>query len=1285
MMVPSGDREAVRPLADALWLRQRSSPTRERAALLTEIDRALEDDAVPLPPALEVIESSSLGSVDARALRASTPSETIAVVLARIDAGSSGDDQPEADGETRSIAAGLAVRIEGPVADWLRELDRLRRESGVGEDKLLDELGDLGFLLDRRALDGVLDELPVCSDRALIRSVVTILGGDWTGRGYEACYDAALDGTPPTLRVTVPVRTGISGLNGADPLTLRTMQCQAQPTYDRLPVAVRGRDAERLALLGSLSDTAAPVQILVGDSGAGKTTLARQVAKDAHERRYRVWWVPAADRNQVTRGLLAVATDLGAPVTELNALQSAQVSGAEMLWRRLDASGRRWLLVFDDVGDPSVLDVPDDAEGRSWARRSPAGLVIVTSRRISRTDWDAGAAVTRVRDLTEEAGALVVLDQLGGEPAVVATAAARHLARRLGGVALALRTVGTYLRSSGMRIEDVIGRVGPIDLETSSRIRATWRLLISVLDERGVPEARTLIRLLGHYAPNWVVPVNVLRTGRLAACFLTDPGPSDAIPWQRALDNLVEVGLVEYRETAGQRVRGMVLHPLIAEVSRIAGPGEDPASPHDDAVQAGAVRLLLEACARLDAGRPADWPAVRRLEPHVYALLNAIVEPAPTTRSLVLQLADRVAEGLIRAGLFRLGEELIRHARERTGAHDPNATDWLAAEHTLAWALGLRGELVHAEQRLRDLLANRRRIHGSEHPATLAVRDLLAWVLAEQGRLAEAAREFDEMLPLAERVLGEDHPHTLSVRHRIAWITGLRGRPDLAQQQFEALLPRRRRVHGEAHMEVLSTRYRLAWARAMQGDYDRAEQDFRDLLVDVVRVSGDEESAAVALVRGRLGCIWAWQGHFDAAETELRQVVSLRSRVLGAHHPRTLRARIDLATAYQRRGDLRQAERLYREIVEVEERAPEMTKDHPLALQARGYLAGLLAETGRLDEAERTVRALIVRSTRVSGPDHPATMLSRYTLALTIAHRGRLREAEDRMRVVVTDQQSLCGVDHRYSLQSRAALAEIVGRRGRLAESEEAHLLVLGARRRLLGEDHPQTLQSREQIVWVVGESRRLAEAIEACDLLVADCSRILGPEHPATLSARYRLAWSYGLADRGEEAEPLYRRLVRDQHRALGRDHPHTLRSRHGLARELMRTGCLEQAADELRGVLLDRTEILGTRHPDTMNNRHSLAVALALQGLLPEAEQSIRATLRQQTEILGPGHPHTLSTRERLLWIECRRERLVDPPSSWRALLRDRERLLGPAHPDTVRSRERVGHHDFEVPQLW
>ena len=475
----------ARALLDVLQRRQDVAPTIARAALLEELGASLEqvDATRPLPALLRSVNASSLGTVVASELRSRTPPAVTAsivdIALQHRPTNATGADEP-------TSVAGVAVHVEGPIADWMREIARLRAESGLDNDKLLVELNGLGLVVTRTSLVDTLDAMPASSDRELVRSIVTVLGGDWSGRGYEASFDAARDEQRRLEggRPSAALREAVSGLAGADALTPSTLLRQVQAPYDRLPERLRGREALLDQVKSVLDGPAPSVQILTGHSGVGKSTIALAVAAIARDRGHRVWWVAAGDPNQLTRGLLAIATQLGSPVAELNAIQDAPQVGAPMLARRLESSPTRWLIIFDGADDPELFTYGrDGASASSWLVRSSVGATIVTSRVGGGGAWPPGAEEVPVPDLSEDAGALVLLDHMTLDPdaRIRELDPARRVAERLGGVALALRILGTYLGSSFSRhgIDEVLqleaSAPGPDLRQASSTKRGLWR------------------------------------------------------------------------------------------------------------------------------------------------------------------------------------------------------------------------------------------------------------------------------------------------------------------------------------------------------------------------------------------------------------------------------------------------------------------------------------------------------------------------------------------------------------------------------------------------------------------------------------------------------------------------------------------------------------------------------------------------------------------------------------------------------------------------------------------
>ena len=81
------------------------------------------------------------------------------------------------------------------------------------------------------------------------------------------------------------------------------------------------------------------------------------------------------------------------------------------------------------------------------------------------------------------------------------------------------------------------------------------------------------------------------------------------------------------------------------------------------------------------------------------------------------------------------------------------------------WQEG-RGDL--AIPLFEEVLADRVRVLGTDHPETLASRNNLAGAYWSAGRVGEAIPLFEEVLADRVRVLGPDHPDTLASRNGLA-------------------------------------------------------------------------------------------------------------------------------------------------------------------------------------------------------------------------------------------------------------------------------------------------------------------------------------------------------------------------------------------------------------------------------------------------------------------------------------------------------------------------------------
>jgi tetratricopeptide (TPR) repeat protein len=632
--------------------------------------------------------------------------------------------------------------------------------------------------------------------------------------------------------------------------------------WDLVPAAVRGPQVELRGRYDLLEQLVALARrpgggpaVLVGEGGAGKSTLAAALAGQVRGWDRQVWWVSAADPAGLSVGLAEVARDLGGSRIDVESIAKGAADAAGRFWRLLERSPREWLLVLDDADDPWVLAAAGSPagvqDGLGWARASRRGLVVVTSREADPRMW-AAARLLPVGDLGMADAAQILRDLA---PEAGDETEARALARRLGGLPLALYLAGAYLRSGVAQWPTFAAYDHALDAAEGTMVARTAEISLDGLAGHGIPQARTLLRLASCYAPT-SIPTRILPMTGLA----------------EALDGLRGVGLIQ------KGVAAVRLHPVVTAANRAHIEGPE--------VWHTAVGHLVAALGELRFDLPEHWPRYRLLGHHVLALLGAAAEhmdrehltrlvdaAAHTARAFNCSGAGMAAGSLCRAALAG-GAAL--------GGEDPAV---LRVRHQLAWAVADGGDPAQAEAIYRDVLGVRLRVLGDSHPETLDSRHEFAWVATCLGRWAQAEQRYRDTLRDSLTHQGPDAPGTLTTRHELAYAIARQGRLEEALAAFRDVLQDRRRVLGEDHPQALQTQHALAWITARQGKWAQAEVMYRHLLH--LRQVLEPDHQHVLLTQHELAWTIARQGRWTEAETLYRHVLERRGQTLGEDHPDT--------------------------------------------------------------------------------------------------------------------------------------------------------------------------------------------------------------------------------------------------------------------------------------------------------------------------------------------------------------------------------------------------------------
>ncbi len=332
-----------------------------------------------------------------------------------------------------------------------------------------------------------------------------------------------------------------------------------------------------------------------------------------------------------------------------------------------------------------------------------------------------------------------------------------------------------------------------------------------------------------------------------------------------------------------------------------------------------------------------------------------------------------------------------------------------------------------------------------------AVRMSLGRAYYALGEYALAEPHLVQALALRQSQLGPDDPITLSSLHVLAALRSSQARYAEAETMFTHLLAVRRRTLGEDSRATLATMNLLALLYGREGRDADAERLLLQT-IELARRAKDEDDAAL-IAQANLADVYNRQHRFAEAEPLYRQVLDTQQRILGEEHIATLASMSNLAKLYTQQGRYTEAEPLCVQALEIRRRV--LGPDHPATLASLNALAVLLRQHGRAAEAEPLLLQAVEAKRRTLGPEHPNTLVSMHNLANLYAEQERFAEAEMLYCQTLELRRQVLGPRHPQTLRTITNLAEMCTAQGRLVEAE-------AWRSELRASDAPPTTQTAD-------------------------------------------------------------------------------------------------------------------------------------------------------------------------------------------------------------------------------
>jgi tetratricopeptide (TPR) repeat protein len=758
--------------------------------------------------------------------------------------------------------------------------------------------------------------------------------------------------------------------------------------------------------------------------GTGKTQLAAAFAN-------KLWvageldllvWLYAGNRDSIVTGYARALADI-----RVAAPPGQPEAAAARFLNWLADTGRRWLVVLDDLAEPA------DAEGL-WPH-GPSGQVLVTTRLAGLSPGPATPGTTgpaapgttgpatpgtttpdapppaaeqrtiAVSAFSQREAIDYILAQLDEDP--FQTAGSVDLAIALGclpaGLALAvayLRDSGQdcrhYQRASAQRKQDLA------DLIPSDPLVPFWILALDRAMQFAPRElAWPALKLAAVLGPAWI-PGAVL-TSSAACTFVTGRTAvtrGDQASLRAAFENLARIGLV--RIEPDDEVRTVLLAAVLQfSVRQTMTPAE-----LGQTVQAAA-DAVCESWPE-DTAQPDLEQALRDCATSVMRCDEQALWH-PDGHPLLVRVGRSLDEASLPETALAYWHVLARRSAKELGARSAFTLQIRERLATAATAAGHADEAVGLRA---DLAADLDKAVGWIDPQAITARASLAVALRAVGRLSEAISLSERVAADSDLVFGPAHAQTTeSLRELGSAYRDAERYPEAIRVSQRCLAVREQTI-GLMHAETISARDHLAEVYRRAGQADEAISLYRKALANV--------------------------------ENALR-----------AAHPDAVTARENLAMAYYRAGRTDEAAATFERALTEWQRVPGTGPGHTIA--ARANLGAIYCLSGRLKEAIPLYESELADLERVSGPGHPDTLRARWNLAAACHKAKRLPEAVQLGEATLADCERILGQGHRETLTTRANLAHAYHAAGQLKRASAQFDRALRDCERSLGPDDPLT------------------------------------------------------------------------------------------------------------------------------------------------------------------------------------------------------------------------------------
>jgi len=309
------------------------------------------------------------------------------------------------------------------------------------------------------------------------------------------------------------------------------------------------------------------------------------------------------------------------------------------------------------------------------------------------------------------------------------------------------------------------------------------------------------------------------------------------------------------------------------------------------------------------------------------------------------------------------------------------------------------------------------------------------------------------------------------------------------------------------------------------GLYDQSES-LLDRELAVRRNMGSSDLNGLAKNLKDLAELRRRKQNYASAEALSRESLALYQQIYGPRAFRVAEALNTLALTLHQKGDYAEAEKYYRQVLDMRDVLRRDSTDPHLETALLSNFGQLMADRGKLEDAARYLGECVEIRRQTLGGDHPRLALAIAKYANVLRDQGKLAEAEALLREAVAMRERLHGAQHPDLATTLTSLARTLADRGKTAEAEQLVRRSIEMHTRLNRLITPEAMTGVRLLAELLhnGGDDAVAEALYRESV---ETTRKLTPNHPALAASLLSLGGFLTDIGRPREAEPVLREAV--------------------------------------------------------------------------------------------------------------------------------------------------------------